>query len=106
MANINIQDIESVDDYWGPTFKQILEASGSYDKVLEQLENRIKTHDKEIEKICNLYYQGFIESTKDLLQVRSQAKALNDEVSSFLLKELGSSMSTCLSLTTSLIHYH
>lgn len=80
MANINIQDIESVDDYWGPTFRQILENSGSYDKVLEQLDNRIKTHDKEIEKICNLYYQGFIESTKDLLQVRTQAKALNDEV--------------------------
>lgn len=76
----NIQDIESVDDYWGPTFRQILENSTSYDKVLDQLENRIKTHDKDIEKICNLYYQGFIESTKELLQVKTQAKVLNDQI--------------------------
>uniref|UniRef100_A0A336KYV7 Exocyst complex component n=1 Tax=Culicoides sonorensis TaxID=179676 RepID=A0A336KYV7_CULSO len=80
MANISIQDIESVDDFWGPTFRQILESNTSFEKVSELLDNRIKSHDKDIEKICNLYYQGFIESTKELLQVRSQAQGLNEEV--------------------------
>lgn len=76
MAN-SIQDIESVDDYW--SFRQILEST-SYDKTLDQLENRLKALDKEIEKICSLYYQGFIENTKELLQVKSQAKVLHDQI--------------------------
>ena len=44
---------------------------------MEQLEKRIKHHDKEIERMCNIYYQGFIDSIRDLQQVRSQAKTLN-----------------------------
>lgn len=44
---------------------------------MEQLEKRIKYHDKEIERMCNNYYQGFIDSIKDLQQVRNQAKNLN-----------------------------
>lgn len=50
------------------------------ESISEQLENRIKSHDKDIEKICNLYYQGFIESIRELLQVRTQAKSLNHEI--------------------------
>lgn len=80
MANIpSIQDIEAVDDNWGPTFRSILEGTG-YDTLSEQLETRIRSHDKDIERICNLYYQGFIDSIRELLQVRSQAKNLNEEV--------------------------
>lgn len=79
MANVSIQDIEAVDDYWGPTFRSILEGN-SYDVLSDQLENRIRSHDKDIERICNLYYQGFIESIRELLHVRSQAKNLNEEV--------------------------
>lgn len=80
MANIpSIQDIESVDDNWGPTFRAILE-SNAYDTLSDQLDTRIRSHDKDIERICNLYYQGFIDSIRELLHVRSQAKNLNDEV--------------------------
>lgn len=79
MANISIQDIEAVDDYWGPTFRSILE-SNSYDILSEQLDTRIRSHDKDIERICNLYYQGFIDSIRELLHVRLQAKNLNEEV--------------------------
>lgn len=79
MANVSIQDIEAVDDYWGPTFRSILEGN-SYDTLSEQLETRIRSHDKDIERICNLYYQGFIDSIRELLHVRSQAKNLNEEV--------------------------
>lgn len=81
MANVpSIQDIEAVDDNWGPTFRSILEGTSGYDTLSEQLESRIRSHDKDIERICNLYYQGFIDSIRELLQVRSQAKNLNDEV--------------------------
>lgn len=80
MASVpSIQDIEAVDDNWGPTFRSILEGTG-YDTLSEQLETRIRSHDKDIERICNLYYQGFIDSIRELLQVRSQAKNLNEEV--------------------------
>lgn len=44
---------------------------------MNQLEQRIKHHDKEIERMCNNYYQGFIDSIRDLQQVRNQAKNLN-----------------------------
>ncbi|XP_068152468.1 LOW QUALITY PROTEIN: exocyst complex component 6 [Drosophila tropicalis] len=81
MSKVTVQDIEAVDDYWGPTFRSILE--GNNTKVIgEQLEQRIRSHDKEIERICNLYYQGFIDSIQELLQVRTQAKQLHDEVHS------------------------
>lgn len=43
----------------------------------EKLIERIKHHDKDIERLCNVYYQGFIESVRELLEVRTQAKKLN-----------------------------
>lgn len=43
----------------------------------DKLEQRIKHHDKDIERLCNVYYQGFIESIRELLEVRFQAKKLN-----------------------------
>lgn len=44
---------------------------------LDKLDQRIKHHNKDIERLCNVYYQGFIESIRELLEVRSQAKKLN-----------------------------
>uniref|UniRef100_A0A1B0DDY8 Exocyst complex component EXOC6/Sec15 N-terminal domain-containing protein n=3 Tax=Phlebotomus papatasi TaxID=29031 RepID=A0A1B0DDY8_PHLPP len=79
MANVSIQDIESVDDYWGPTFRSILEGTDQA-SLCEQIDARIRNHDKDIERICNIYYQGFIESIRELLQVRTQTKNLNNEV--------------------------
>ncbi|XP_030374442.1 exocyst complex component 6 [Scaptodrosophila lebanonensis] len=81
MSKVTVQDIEAVDDYWGPTFRSILEGNNSK-AISEQLDQRIRSHDKEIERICNLYYQGFIESIQELLQVRTQAKQLHDEIHS------------------------
>lgn len=43
----------------------------------KKLEDRIKHHDKDIERLCNVYYQGFIESVRELLDVRTQSKKLN-----------------------------
>ena len=46
-------------------------------KFMEKLDERIKSHDKEIEKMCNHHYQGFIDSIRELLKVRTQAQQLN-----------------------------
>ncbi|XP_067003138.1 exocyst complex component 6B isoform X1 [Anabrus simplex] len=51
-----------------------------HQKFMERLDARIKSHDKDIERMCNFHYQGFIDSIRELLQVRSQAKKLNGEI--------------------------
>jgi len=74
-----LQEIEAVDEYWGPTFRGVYE-SGQHEIFLERLETRIKKHDKDIEKMCSHHYQGFIDSVRHLLRVRSEASQLNQEV--------------------------
>ena len=76
-----LQEIEAVDEYWGPTFRGVYE-SGQHELFLERLEERIKKHDKDIEKMCSHHYQGFIDSVRDLLRVRSEATQLKREVQS------------------------
>jgi len=48
-----------------------------HQKFMEKLDDRIKAHDKDIERMCNHHYQGFNDSVRELLQVRSQAQQLN-----------------------------
>ena len=55
------------------------------DAFLERLDLRIKAHDKEIERMCNYHYQGFIESIRSLLQVRSDADNLKVIVHNLVL---------------------
>ena len=43
---------------------------------MEKLEESIVTHDKEIEKMCNFHYQGFIESVNELLNVKGDTHKL------------------------------
>ena len=45
-------------------------------KFLTNLNARIKVHDKDIERMCNKNYQGFIESVSELLKVKSDAAKL------------------------------
>ena len=42
----------------------------------ESLGMRIKGHEKDIERMCNKNYQGFIESVSELLKVKSDAVKL------------------------------
>ncbi|XP_015911636.1 exocyst complex component 6B isoform X4 [Parasteatoda tepidariorum] len=51
-----------------------------YEKFMERLDARIKNHDRDIERMCNFHYQGFIDSIRELLQVRSKAQKLKNEV--------------------------
>ncbi|KAG7197489.1 hypothetical protein KM043_013337 [Ampulex compressa] len=74
-----IQEIEGIDDYLGPTFRAIYDGQ-EHQKFMEKLDDRIKAHDKDIERMCNHHYQGFIDSIRELLQVRSQAQQLNTEI--------------------------
>ncbi|XP_043272616.1 exocyst complex component 6 isoform X2 [Venturia canescens] len=77
--DILIQEIEAIDDYLGPTFRAIYDGH-EHQKFMEKLDERVKTHDKDIERMCNHHYQGFIDSIRELLQVRSQAQELNSEI--------------------------
>ncbi|XP_034233966.1 exocyst complex component 6 isoform X2 [Thrips palmi] len=74
-----LQEIEGIDEYWGPTFRAIYDGD-EHQKFMECLNARIKSHDKDIERMCNFHYQGFIDSIRELLQVRTQAQKLNGEV--------------------------
>ncbi|XP_066598012.1 exocyst complex component 6 isoform X2 [Prorops nasuta] len=74
-----IQEIEGIDDYLGPTFRAIYNGN-EHKKFMEKLDERIKAHDKDIERMCNHHYQGFIDSIRELLQVRTQAQQLNNEI--------------------------
>ncbi|KAG6448977.1 exocyst complex component 6 [Manduca sexta] len=78
--NATIQEIEGIDDYWGPAFRSVYEGEG-HEAFVQQLDERIKQHDKEIEKLCNFHYQGFIDSIRELLQVRSHAEELHADIS-------------------------
>ena len=43
---------------------------------MESLAVRIRGHEKDIERMCNKNYQGFIESVSELLRVKSDAHKL------------------------------
>ena len=43
---------------------------------MERLDARIKGHDKDIERMCNAHYQGFVDCIHELLKVRPQAEQL------------------------------
>ena len=45
-------------------------------EFMDKLEERIRVHDKDIERMCNYHYQGFIESVNELLKVRGEARKL------------------------------
>ncbi|XP_045448551.1 exocyst complex component 6 [Melitaea cinxia] len=95
MTNATIQEIEGIDDYWGPAFRSVYEGEGGHEAFVQQLDERIQQHDKEIEKLCNFYYQGFIDSIRELLQVRSHAEELHAEISNVDANVKDSTESLC-----------
>lgn len=50
--------------------------SDELSRFMDRLDSRIKNHDKEIERMCNYHYQGFIDSIRELLLVGSDAEKL------------------------------
>ncbi|KAK9891722.1 hypothetical protein WA026_016518 [Henosepilachna vigintioctopunctata] len=100
--DLYIQEIEGIDDYFGPTFRAIFD-NDEHAEFRDRLDKRIKHHDRDIERLCNIYYQGFIESIRELLEVRSQAKKLNTNVLS-LNDQLNASAQGILKSGNELIH--
>lgn len=74
-----LQEIEAIDDYLGPTFRAIFDTNECED-FAEKLETRIHVHDRDIEKLCSAHHQGFIESIKDLLELKGLANKIHGEV--------------------------
>jgi hypothetical protein len=75
-----------------------------HNKFMDKLDARIKNHDKDIERMCNCHYQGFVDCIHELLQVRPQAKLLNSEIVS-INNELQKSSENVLRKAEELIKY-
>lgn len=43
---------------------------------MEKLDARIRNHDRDIERMCNHHFQGFVDSITELLKVRGEAQKL------------------------------
>jgi len=56
-------------------FRAVYEGN-DHEKFLDRLDNRIRQHDRDIEKMCSFHYQGFIDSIQELINVRADAEKL------------------------------
>ncbi|XP_073867656.1 exocyst complex component 6B isoform X5 [Macaca fascicularis] len=71
-----LREIESTDTACiGPTLRSVYDGE-EHGRFMEKLETRIRNHDREIEKMCNFHYQGFVDSITELLKVRGEAQKL------------------------------
>ncbi|KAL7302860.1 hypothetical protein TKK_0004092 [Trichogramma kaykai] len=86
-----LDEIESSDmNSTGLIIRAIYDGN-EHQKFMQKLDERVKSHDKDIERMCNHHYQGFIDSIRELLQVRTQAQHLMGEIQE-LDKRISSSM--------------
>ncbi|XP_006813372.1 exocyst complex component 6B-like, partial [Saccoglossus kowalevskii] len=70
-----LTEIESTNDPLGPTVRAIYDGN-EHEKFLDQLDVRIRSHDKDIERMCNFHYHGFTDSIAELLKVRGECEKL------------------------------
>lgn len=66
-------------------------------RFMEKLEARIRNHDREIEKMCNFHYQGFVDSITELLKVRGEAQKLKVRESCWMWPRAAGCRWPCLS---------
>ncbi|KAF8363690.1 sec-15, partial [Pristionchus pacificus] len=78
--------------------------SGDVTKFSRGLEHRIHQYDKNIQRVCSHHYQGFIDSMKQLMQLREKCEAIKEEA-----KEIDSTIQTASSemaaKTTEIVKY-
>ncbi|KAM9330312.1 exocyst complex component 6B [Gastrophryne carolinensis] len=75
-----LREIESTETACiGPTLRSVYDGE-EHSTFMEKLEARVRNHDREIEKLCNFHYQGFVDSITELLKVRSEAEKLKNQV--------------------------
>ncbi|XP_030842030.1 exocyst complex component 6B isoform X2 [Strongylocentrotus purpuratus] len=78
-TEVVIDDIENSDELIAPVNRAIQDGKGQQE-FGEHLKARIADHDRDIERMCNFHYQGFVDSVGELLHVRAHAKKLKDGV--------------------------
>ncbi|MBN3307153.1 exocyst complex component 6B isoform X2 [Amia ocellicauda] len=75
-----LREIESTDtNCIGPTLRSVYDGQ-EHGLFMDKLEGRIRNHDREIEKMCNFHFQGFVDSITELLKVRGEAQKLKSQV--------------------------
>ncbi|KAJ4949202.1 hypothetical protein JOQ06_020720, partial [Pogonophryne albipinna] len=75
-----LREIESTDtNCIGPTLRSVYDGR-EHGLFVEELDVRIRNHDREIEKMCNHHFQGFVDSITELLKVRGEAQKLKSQV--------------------------
>eukprot|EP00117_Sycon_ciliatum_P046873 scpid40633/ scgid33527/ Exocyst complex component 6B; Exocyst complex component Sec15B; SEC15-like protein 2 len=74
-----VTELESSEGQLGATLRAVYDES-KQGAFLQHLEARIRQHDKDIERMCNHHYQGFIESVNELLKVGSDARKLKVKI--------------------------
>ncbi|KAJ8268839.1 hypothetical protein COCON_G00114460 [Conger conger] len=75
-----LREIESTDtNCIGPTLRSVYDGQ-AHGLFMDKLEGRIRNHDREIEKMCNHHFQGFVDSITELLKVRGEAQKLKSQV--------------------------
>ncbi|KAL2079717.1 hypothetical protein ACEWY4_025461 [Coilia grayii] len=75
-----LREIESTDtNCIGPTLRSVYDGQ-AHGLFMEKLDGRIRNHDREIEKMCNHHFQGFVDSITELLKVRAEAQKLKSQV--------------------------
>lgn len=75
-----LREIESTDtNCIGPTLRSVYDGQ-EHGLFMDKLDVRIRNHDREIEKMCNHHFQGFVDSITELLKVRGEAQKLKSQV--------------------------
>ena len=69
-----------VSDVKSASFHRALYDDDEQEEFLLSLQSRVKLHEKDIERMCNKNYQGFIESVTELVKVKSEAHKLRNKV--------------------------
>ncbi|RUS81404.1 hypothetical protein EGW08_010842, partial [Elysia chlorotica] len=74
-----ITEIETSEGPLATTLRAVYDGQ-DIEYFMEKLGDRIKSHDHEIERMCNYHYQGFIDSIRELQQVSGDATKLKVEI--------------------------
>ncbi|GFR79650.1 exocyst complex component [Elysia marginata] len=74
-----ITEIETSEGPLATTLRAVYDGQ-DIEYFMEKLGDRIKSHDLEIERMCNYHYQGFIDSIRELQQVSGDATKLKVEI--------------------------
>ncbi|XP_053111069.1 exocyst complex component 6B isoform X1 [Hemicordylus capensis] len=75
-----LREVDSTDTACiGPTLRSVYDGA-EHGRFMEKLDARIRNHDREIEKMCNFHYQGFVDAITEFLKVRAEAQKLKNQV--------------------------